>query len=87
MMRALLMDLRKPSLPFADSETTQPVDVFRGVIAPASWRAASQGERPEPLAEPEPARGYAEFIGAFADRECTLLRKHAPTIKLTDRFL
>ena len=60
-----------------DTEFAQAYDVLRGVetppvrIAPSSWQCS------QPLAEPEPTRGYAEFIGCFRNRIHARLFRHA----------
>jgi hypothetical protein len=78
-MRGLSIALRETAFSLADPEVAQTLDIFWGVVAPAALITASQRQRSEPFAEPEPTRGYAEFIGALAYRERTLLSflKHA----------
>jgi hypothetical protein len=75
-MRGLFITPRKASLSFANTEAAQPLDIFWCVVAPAARSTAGQRQRPEPLAEPEPARSYTEFIGSLANRKCPLLREH-----------
>jgi hypothetical protein len=70
----------------AYSEAAQPVYVLGGVVAPTASSAAGKRQRSEPLTEPEPARTYAELVRGLTNRECMLLLKHAPTLKLADRF-
>ena len=86
-MRGLFITLREPPLPFADTETTQPLDIFWCVVTPAASSTTGQRERPQPLSEPEPARAYAERIGGLTDCAYVLLFEHTHTVKLTDRFL
>jgi len=73
-------------LAFSDSESAQAFDILGRVVTPAALIAAGSRQRSEPLAEPEPARTYAELVGSLANRECTQLLKHVPTLKVTDRF-
>jgi hypothetical protein len=84
---SLITCLRQMSFALTHTEAAQPLDVFRGVVAPPALGTTSEWQRAEPLSEPEPARTYAELVGRLADRECTLLLKHAPTVQLADRFL
>jgi hypothetical protein len=84
--RGLLTALQT-SLALSDTKAAQSGHIFRGVIAPAARSSAGHRQRSEPLAEPEPARAYAELAGSLANRECTLLLKHAPTLKLADKFV
>ena len=86
-IRGSLIPALQAALSPTDAEAPQPVYILAGVVAPATVSAASERQRSEPLAEPEPARAYAELIGSFADSECMLLLKHAPTLKLADMFL
>lgn len=81
MMGGLFM--RRLNLPLAlsDAETPEPLDIVRGVIAPAALSPAGERQRSEPLAEPEPARSYAEFTGGLRDCECAL-SKHTATVNL-----
>jgi hypothetical protein len=86
-MLGLFIAAFQTTLPFADAKASQPVYILGGVISPTAVGAAGERKRPEPLTEPEPARSYAELVGSLTNRECTLLLKHAPTLKLADRFV
>jgi len=86
-MRGLLIAALKPPLPFADAKASQPGYILGGEISPTAVGAAGGRRGIQPLAEPEPARSYAELVGSLANRECTLLLKHALTLKLADKFV
>jgi hypothetical protein len=86
-MRELLIAALQTPLSLADTETPQSIYILGGVVAPSALRTAGERQRSEPLAEPEPARAYAELVGSLANRECILLLKHAPTLRLADKFV
>jgi hypothetical protein len=78
----LLIAAFETTLSLSDAEATQPVYVLGGVVAPAALGTAGEGQRPEPLAEPQPTRTYAQFRGGSTYRECALLLGHAHTLRL-----
>jgi hypothetical protein len=86
-MRELLIAALQTPLSLADTETPQSIYILGGVVAPSALSTAGERQRSEPLAEPEPARAYAELVGSLANRECILLLKHAPTLRLADKFV
>jgi hypothetical protein len=86
-MRALFIALHETPLTFAHAEAPQPVYILGGVVTPTALSTAGERQRSQPLAEPEPTRAYAESAGGLANRECMLLLKHAPTLKLADKFI
>jgi hypothetical protein len=86
-MRELLIAALQTTLSLADTETPQSIYILGGVVAPSALSTAGERQRSEPLAEPEPARAYAELVGSLANRECILLLKHAPTLRLADKFV
>jgi hypothetical protein len=86
-MRGLLTAALQTPFSLADAEAPQPVYVLGGVIAPAALSTACERQRSEPLAEPEPATAYAEFVGGLANGECVILLEHTPNLNLTDRFI
>jgi hypothetical protein len=87
MIRGLLIAALQPVLSLADAEAPQPVYIRGCVVAPAALGAPGKRQRSESLAEPEPARAYAELIGSPGNRECMLLLKHTPRLKLAARFV
>ena len=87
MMGGLLMRCLDLPLALSDAEAPEPLDIVRGVVAPAALSATGERQRSEPLTEPEPARAYAKFVGSLANRECMLLLKHTPTLNLADKVL
>jgi hypothetical protein len=86
-MRGLLIDAVQTTLSRADAEAPQPVYSLGGIVAPTALSTAGERQRSQPLAEPEPTRAYAKLAGGLANRECILLLKHAPTLKLADKFI
>jgi len=86
-MQELLIATLQTTLSLADTETPQSIYILGGVVAPSALSTAGERQRSEPLAEPEPARAYAELVGSLANRECILLLKHAPTLRLADKFV
>ena len=86
-IRALFIAALQATLSFADAEAPQPIYILRCVVAPTALSAPGERQRSEPLAEPKPARTYAEFACGLANRECTLLLKHTPNLDLTDNFV
>lgn len=80
--RELPTTLPKPPLTLSYSETAQPFDILRRVIAPSRLIATSQRERAEAFTEAEPRGGYAEFSGRFANSECPTLSEHADILKV-----
>jgi hypothetical protein len=87
MMGGLFMLRLNLPLAHSDAEAPQPLDIVGGVVAPPALITPGERQRSEPLAEPEPAWGYTEFLGGFTDGECASLREHGHTIKLTYRFI
>jgi hypothetical protein len=77
--RGLLIAARQAPLAFADTESAQTLDVFRGVKSPAVSSSPGEGERPKPLTESEPIRAYAELFSGFANPEWALFN-HASTL-------
>jgi hypothetical protein len=75
------------TLSLTDTEAPQPVYIFGGVVAPTALRAAGERQRTESLAEPEPARAYAELVGGLANCECVSLFEHTPRVNLADRSI
>jgi hypothetical protein len=86
-MRELLIAALQTPLSLADTETPQSIYILGGVVAPSALSTAGERPRYDPHAEPEPARAYAELVGSLANRECILLLKHAPTLRLADKFV
>ena len=86
-MRGLSITLREAPLALTDSEAPQPLKVLGGVVPPSGRRASGEGKCPESFAESQPARGYSEFVGCLANRERVSIKKHGPTVALTDRFV
>ena len=82
MRRLLITALHKTTLSSADAKAPQPVYILGGVVAPTVLGTAGKRQSPESLAEPEPARAYAELVGGLANRECMLLFEHTATVRL-----
>jgi hypothetical protein len=76
-MRGLSITLREALLSFTNAEAAQPLDIFWGVVAPAARSTTGQRQRPESLAEPQPACADPELVRRFADAECPPLLGHA----------
>lgn len=75
-MRILSTVLHQALFTLPDTEFAQVCDVPRGVETPPVRMAPSSWQCSKPLAEPEPARGYAEFFSCFRDRTCAPLFRH-----------
>ncbi len=86
-MCGLLTASLETPLAFPDPETSEPLYILGRVVAPAALGTAGEWQRSEPLAEPEPTGSYAELADSLTNRECMLLLKHAPTLKLADNFI
>jgi hypothetical protein len=86
-MRGLFIALREAPLALTDSEAPEPLNILRCVVAPPALIAARTRQSPEPLAESEPTRAYAELVGCLPYLVCALPLKHAQSLNLADTFL